>query len=89
MVFYVVYTLVRKSALSLPILCDMKLTHCHLLRAEVPSNLIFKKLGSMWLAALVVAFGIVSIASAFMQDIGGFMATRVRSLYYVISVVRR
>lgn len=43
---------------------------------EVPSNFIFKKYGSMYLAFLVIGFGATSIGSAFMTTKGGLYATR-------------
>jgi MFS family permease len=44
---------------------------------EIPSNEIFRKVGSMWLAFLVIVFGVVSIATAFIHTLGGVIATRV------------
>ncbi|KAF5343364.1 hypothetical protein D9756_011621 [Leucocoprinus leucothites] len=34
---------------------------------EVPSNLVLKRIGSIWIAYLVIAFGAVSLGSAFMR----------------------
>ncbi|EEB90290.1 hypothetical protein MPER_11519 [Moniliophthora perniciosa FA553] len=45
--------------------------------AEVPSNLALKHFGSVWLAALVTAFGLVSIGTAFVTSYGGLIVTRV------------
>ncbi|GAA6038004.1 hypothetical protein JCM8097_009535 [Rhodosporidiobolus ruineniae] len=44
---------------------------------EIPSNLILKKIGSMWLAFLCVAFGVVTIGSAFIHNFGEFLAVRI------------
>jgi hypothetical protein len=46
---------------------------------EVPSNLIFKRVGSIWLACLVIGFGVTSIGTAFIQTKGQLYATRVSS----------
>ncbi|KIK59579.1 hypothetical protein GYMLUDRAFT_169512 [Collybiopsis luxurians FD-317 M1] len=45
--------------------------------ADVPSNLALKRFGSIWLALLVFAFGIVSIGTAFIKSYSGLIATRV------------
>ncbi|KDQ51940.1 hypothetical protein JAAARDRAFT_198604 [Jaapia argillacea MUCL 33604] len=45
--------------------------------AEIPSNLALKHFGSIWLAILVTSFGAVSIGSAFVQNKGGLIATRI------------
>ncbi|KAF7308966.1 putative transporter C11D3.18C [Mycena kentingensis (nom. inval.)] len=45
--------------------------------SEVPSNLMLKRYGSVWLSFTVVAFGVVSIATAFVKNFGGLMVTRV------------
>ncbi|KAJ6581668.1 MFS general substrate transporter [Mycena capillaripes] len=45
--------------------------------SDIPSNLALKKVGSMWLAAMVTCFGIVSIATAFVKSYSGLIATRV------------
>ncbi|KDR80782.1 hypothetical protein GALMADRAFT_241222 [Galerina marginata CBS 339.88] len=45
--------------------------------AEIPSNLALKHFGSIWLAFLVISFGVVAIGSAFVQSFGGLIATRV------------
>ncbi|KAJ7696510.1 MFS general substrate transporter [Mycena rosella] len=45
--------------------------------SDVPSNLALKHFGSMWLAAMVTCFGIVSIATAFVKSYSGLIATRV------------
>lgn len=44
---------------------------------ELPSNMIFQRLGSMYLAFLVIGFGVVSIATAFIHNEAGFYCTRV------------
>ncbi|KAF7308936.1 MFS general substrate transporter [Mycena kentingensis (nom. inval.)] len=45
--------------------------------ADIPSNLMLKKFGSVWLAAMILAFGVVSIGTAFVQSYSGLIATRV------------
>ncbi|KAG6811879.1 hypothetical protein H0H92_005405 [Tricholoma furcatifolium] len=44
---------------------------------DIPSNLILKRLGSSWLAALITLFGIVSISTAFVKTYAGLIVTRV------------
>ncbi|KLO05691.1 MFS general substrate transporter [Schizopora paradoxa] len=44
---------------------------------EIPSNLALKHFGSVWLALMVVIFGIATICTAFVQNYGGLIATRV------------
>ncbi|GAA5873731.1 hypothetical protein JCM8547_005934, partial [Rhodosporidiobolus lusitaniae] len=44
---------------------------------EIPSNLILKKVGSWWLAFLCLAFGVITIGSAFINNFGEFMAVRI------------
>jgi len=44
---------------------------------EIPSNLILKSVGSIWLAILVLSFGIVSIGTAFVHSFAGLVVTRV------------
>lgn len=43
---------------------------------EVPSNLVLKQVGSTWLAFLVVAFGAVSLGTAFIHNFGQLVVTR-------------
>ena len=45
--------------------------------AEVPSNLALKHFGSIWIAFLVISFGVVAIGSAFVKSYGALIATRV------------
>ncbi|TFK39756.1 MFS general substrate transporter [Crucibulum laeve] len=45
--------------------------------AEIPSNLALKHFGSIWIAVLVTAFGVVSIGSAFVRNYTDLMITRV------------
>ncbi|KAF8216668.1 MFS general substrate transporter [Mycena galopus ATCC 62051] len=45
--------------------------------SDIPSNLALKHFGSVWLAAMVTCFGIVSIATAFVKSYSGLIATRV------------
>ncbi|KAF9497084.1 MFS general substrate transporter [Pleurotus eryngii] len=45
--------------------------------AEIPSNLALKRLGSMWLAAMITSFGIVSIGTAFVKSYTGLIITRI------------
>ncbi|KAJ6518943.1 MFS general substrate transporter [Mycena sanguinolenta] len=45
--------------------------------SDIPSNLALKHFGSVWLAAMITCFGIISIATAFVQSYSGLIATRV------------
>ncbi|KAJ7043759.1 MFS general substrate transporter [Mycena alexandri] len=45
--------------------------------ADIPSNLALKRFGSVWLAAMVTCFGIISISTAFVKSYSGLIATRV------------
>ncbi|KAF8953348.1 MFS general substrate transporter [Flammula alnicola] len=45
--------------------------------ADIPSNLIMKRVGSIWIAVLVTLFGAVSLASAFIKTYRQLLATRV------------
>ncbi|KAJ7334300.1 MFS general substrate transporter [Mycena albidolilacea] len=45
--------------------------------SDIPSNLALKHFGSVWLAAMVTCFGVVSIATAFVKSYSGLIATRV------------
>ncbi|KAJ2915004.1 hypothetical protein MD484_g5406, partial [Candolleomyces efflorescens] len=45
--------------------------------SDIPSNLLLKQWGSIWLAFLVIGFGVVSIASAFLHNMSGLLASRV------------
>ncbi|KAJ7504247.1 MFS general substrate transporter [Mycena galericulata] len=45
--------------------------------ADIPSNLALKHFGSMWLAAMVTCFGIISISTAFVKSYSGLIANRV------------
>ncbi|KAJ8482686.1 hypothetical protein ONZ45_g14862 [Pleurotus djamor] len=45
--------------------------------AEIPSNLLLKRYGSMCLAGMITAFGIVSIGTAFVQSFTGLIVSRV------------
>ncbi|KLO05690.1 MFS general substrate transporter [Schizopora paradoxa] len=44
---------------------------------EIPSNLALKHFGSIWLALMIVLFGVSTICTAFVQSYGGLIATRV------------
>lgn len=44
---------------------------------EVPSQYVFKRLGSIWLGFLCFGFGVTSIGSAFVHSTGALAATRV------------
>lgn len=44
---------------------------------EVPSNLVLKRIGSIWIAYLVIAFGAVSLGSAFMRTYAELIVTRI------------
>ncbi|EKM81338.1 hypothetical protein AGABI1DRAFT_99367 [Agaricus bisporus var. burnettii JB137-S8] len=44
---------------------------------EVPSNLVLKRVGSIWVAYLVIAFGAVALGSAFMKTYAHMLVTRV------------
>ncbi|KAF8518504.1 MFS general substrate transporter [Hysterangium stoloniferum] len=43
---------------------------------EIPSNLILKRFGSVWLAILIILFGMVAISTAFIQSFTGLIITR-------------
>ncbi|CAA7266285.1 unnamed protein product [Cyclocybe aegerita] len=45
--------------------------------SEVPSNLALKHFGSIWIAFLVIGFGVVAIGSAFMKSFEALLVTRV------------
>ncbi|KAK7025159.1 putative transporter C11D3.18C [Favolaschia claudopus] len=45
--------------------------------SDIPSNLALKHFGSVWLAAMVFCFGIISIATAFVKSYSGLIASRV------------
>ncbi|KAF6747659.1 major facilitator superfamily domain-containing protein [Ephemerocybe angulata] len=45
--------------------------------ADIPSNLILKRFGSAWLAFLVIGFGVISLASAFLHNYAGLLASRI------------
>lgn len=44
---------------------------------DIPSNLALKRFGSPWVAAMITAFGIVSIGTAFVKSYTGLIITRV------------
>ncbi|GLB41650.1 putative MFS general substrate transporter [Lyophyllum shimeji] len=44
---------------------------------DIPSNLALKRFGSPWIAAMITAFGIVSIGTAFVKSYTGLIVTRV------------
>ncbi len=44
---------------------------------EVPSNLLLKRVGSIWVAYLVIAFGAVALGSAFVRTYKELIVTRV------------
>ncbi|RXW12939.1 hypothetical protein EST38_g12914 [Candolleomyces aberdarensis] len=44
--------------------------------ADIPSNLALKHFGSVWLAFLVIGFGIVTLLSAFLRDMTGLLVNR-------------
>ncbi|KAG6831613.1 hypothetical protein H0H87_004675 [Tephrocybe sp. NHM501043] len=44
---------------------------------DIPSNLALKRLGSSWVAAMITAFGVVSISTAFIKSYAGLIVTRV------------
>ncbi|KZT19730.1 MFS general substrate transporter [Neolentinus lepideus HHB14362 ss-1] len=44
---------------------------------EIPSNLALKRFGSVWLAFIVTAFGVITIGSAFTHNFTGLVVTRV------------
>ncbi|KAF8892196.1 MFS general substrate transporter [Infundibulicybe gibba] len=45
--------------------------------ADIPSNLALKRYGSRWLAALVIAFGIIALFTAFVTSYAGLIITRI------------
>ncbi|KAF9565867.1 MFS general substrate transporter [Agrocybe pediades] len=44
--------------------------------ADVPSNLALKRFGSIWIAFLVIAFGLIVIGEAFVESYGSLLAVR-------------
>ncbi|KAF5373342.1 hypothetical protein D9615_007389 [Tricholomella constricta] len=44
---------------------------------DIPSNLALKRFGSPWVAAMITAFGVVSIGTAFIKSYTGLIVTRV------------
>lgn len=44
---------------------------------EVPSNLVLKKVGSIWLSLLTIGFGVVTISTAFIHNYGQFIGIRI------------
>ncbi|GAA5881385.1 hypothetical protein JCM16303_000156 [Sporobolomyces ruberrimus] len=44
---------------------------------EIPSNLVMKKIGSIWLAMLTLTFAVVCISTAFVKDFGDFVGVRI------------
>ncbi|KAG2011124.1 high-affinity nicotinic acid transporter [Coprinopsis cinerea AmutBmut pab1-1] len=55
----------------------MTVFHVFYALSDIPSNLVLKRYGSIWLAVLVMAFGLVALGSAFMTSYPGFIASRV------------
>jgi MFS family permease len=47
------------------------------LLSDIPSNLLLKHYGSTWLAFLVIGFGVVSLASAFLRNFTGLIISRI------------
>ncbi|KAF9006193.1 MFS general substrate transporter [Cyathus striatus] len=45
--------------------------------SDVPSNLLLKRFGSIWIAFLVIVFGVVSIGAAFVKSFAGMLVTRI------------
>lgn len=44
---------------------------------DVPSNLALKHFGPIWIAIMVIAFGLVTIGAAFIHNYGQLITTRV------------
>jgi hypothetical protein len=44
---------------------------------EIPSNLVMKKIGSIWLAMLTLGFAIVCISTAFIKNFQDFVGVRI------------
>ncbi|KIJ43562.1 hypothetical protein M422DRAFT_75513 [Sphaerobolus stellatus SS14] len=44
---------------------------------EIPSDLALKRFGSIWLAFLIIAFGIIAICTAFIENYAGLILTRI------------
>ncbi|KAF8954838.1 MFS general substrate transporter [Flammula alnicola] len=45
--------------------------------ADIPSNLIMKRVGSIWIAILVILFGVVTLGTAFVRSYNELIVTRV------------
>lgn len=59
------------------VFCRLTIFYIFYILVEVPSNEVFRRVGSMWLAFLVIAFGVVSIATAFIHNLAGVIVTRI------------
>ena len=46
-------------------------------RSQRSSSVLFKRLGSWYLGCLVIGFGVVSIATAFIHNLAGVIVTRI------------
>ncbi|KAF8575941.1 MFS general substrate transporter [Ramaria rubella] len=55
----------------------LSLFYITFIAVQIPSNLALRRFGSIWLACLVIAFGVISFSSAFMQTFAGLIATRI------------
>ncbi|KAF8518503.1 MFS general substrate transporter [Hysterangium stoloniferum] len=44
---------------------------------QLPSNIVLRRVGPVWLAFLVISFGIVSMSTAFIGNYAGFLVTRI------------
>jgi MFS family permease len=51
--------------------------HVQFAAVEIPSNLVLKRIGSVWVAGLVTGFGAVAIGTAFVKSYSGLIVTRV------------
>lgn len=68
------------SSTVLTLLClysSLTIFYIFYILVEIPSNEVFRRVGSMWLAALVIVFGVVSIATAFVHNLAGVIVTRI------------
>ncbi|KAF8518510.1 MFS general substrate transporter [Hysterangium stoloniferum] len=44
---------------------------------QIPSNIVLTRIGPVWLAFLVISFGLVTISTAFISNFAGFLAARI------------
>lgn len=74
----VFYIFVRRQSISLKAVDKSKrLNLLKFMCSEIPSNLALKHFGNIFLAFTIVAFGIITIGTAFIKSYQGLIITRV------------